>query len=179
MPETSPAPSYPVWRVLVIGLLLFIARALVVYAPLLPRIGVFLDDVHRIQVQAVELQKTATGIETKLRALEKKFDFFKQTAEGVGNMDDEELNTDELQMMMTAPLAGEEDVHAWAQTYIANEKARMSAEAAATGRPARKQRRAAVRAAVVQHFGDTSGRAAGPLTWLRILYWVAFILLSL
>ena len=83
--------------------------------------------------------------------------------------------------MAELPLASavptdEQDIHAWATDYVAQQKQRMQASAR-TGRP-EKPSRAEVTRAVRARFG-VGGRAFGPLTWLRIAYWVAMILLAL
>lgn len=74
--------------------------------------------------------------------------------------------------------AGEDDVYAWAQSYVDDQKRRMQAVSASGGRPV-KPSRAEVTRAVQARFGSGSGRRGGVLTWLRILYWVMWILMSL
>ena len=71
----------------------------------------------------------------------------------------------------------ETDVHDWVKEYIASQKKRMDAEVKTGG--TQPPSRAEVTNAVRAKFGEGSGRAIGILTWMRILYWVAFILLSL
>lgn len=73
---------------------------------------------------------------------------------------------------------GEEDVAAWAKWYVYQQQERMRAESASGGRPS-SPGRAEVTRAVAAKFGDGSGRSLGPLTWIRILYWVAWIILAL
>lgn len=83
---------------------------------------------------------------------------------------------------MGAPAAafprGEEDVYAWAQSYVAEQQTRMRAASASGVRPV-KPSRAEVTRAVQARFGTGSGRQGGVLTWLRVMYWVMWILLSL
>lgn len=73
---------------------------------------------------------------------------------------------------------GEEDVYEWARSYVADHKRRMQAASASGVRPV-KPGRAEVTRAVQARFGTGSGRRGGVLTWLRVMYWVMWILLSL
>lgn len=69
----------------------------------------------------------------------------------------------------------EGDVAAWAADYIAQQRLRMQAERG--GRKSRPSRSEVTRA-VQARFGSGS-RVGGALTWMRILYWVCYILLML
>lgn len=73
---------------------------------------------------------------------------------------------------------GEEDVYAWARAYVADQKQQMQATSASGVRPV-KPSRAEVTRAVQARFGTSSGRRGGVLSWLRVAYWVLWILLSL
>lgn len=75
-----------------------------------------------------------------------------------------------------AEVAEEPDVRAWADQYIANQKRRMEGERARGNRNSRPSREE-VRRAVAARFSNGNGGTI--LTWLRILYWVAFILAAL
>lgn len=72
---------------------------------------------------------------------------------------------------MAEPVAAipeaEADVHAWAQDYV--QRMRTAGE---------KPSRAAITRALRDRFGVGSGRAS-VLTWFRILFWVAWILMML
>jgi len=77
-----------------------------------------------------------------------------------------------------AEVGEEQDVREWANQYIAEQRAQMSAVEHRTGRRPRPDR-AAIREAVRAKFGEGSNRVGGFLTWLRILYWVAVIIAAL
>lgn len=79
---------------------------------------------------------------------------------------------------MADEMNAEQDVKAWANAYVMEHRKRMAAESGRGGRPTRPSREE-VRRAVVARFGEGSGRRGGALTWLRIMYWVAMILLAL
>lgn len=79
---------------------------------------------------------------------------------------------------MADEMTAEQDVRAWANSYILEHRKRMNAESSRGGRPTRPSREE-VKRAVAARFGEGSGRRGGALTWLRIMYWVAMILLAL
>lgn len=74
--------------------------------------------------------------------------------------------------------AEEADVKDWAQSYVAEQKRLMQSQRSAGLKPV-KPNRAEVTRAVQARFGAQSGRSAGPLTWLRIVFWVLWILMML
>lgn len=79
---------------------------------------------------------------------------------------------------MADEMNAEQDVRAWANSYVMEHRKRMAAESGFGRRPT-KPSREEVKRAVAARFGEGSGRQGGALTWLRIMYWVAMILLML
>ncbi len=79
---------------------------------------------------------------------------------------------------MADEMNAEQDVKEWADAYVAEHRNRMAAERSRGGRPTGPSREE-VKRAVAARFGVGSGRRGGALTWLRIMYWVAMILLML
>lgn len=64
------------FRVAVLVVLVLIWRALGAYAPLVPKVVVFLDDVHTLREKSVQLQATATDVKQMLEKLNNKFHLF-------------------------------------------------------------------------------------------------------
>jgi len=74
-------------RIIQILALVAVGYFLCDYAPLIPKVIVFLDDIHVIRSHApeiAELKKSAAAIQQSLENLQKKFNFFKQEAERRG-----------------------------------------------------------------------------------------------
>lgn len=67
-------------------------------------------------------------------------------------------------------------IQAWAKEYVRQQKMRMAAMQAAGGKPERPSR-AEVTRALRARFSGQEGISL--LTWARIIYWVAWILLAL
>ncbi len=80
-------------------------------------------------------------------------------------------------MALEAYPEAEADVAAWAADYVRQQKQRMAATAATGVRPD-KPSRAEVERAVQARFGNGSGRQ-GILGWIRIAFWVLWILSQL
>lgn len=65
-----------------IGVAIFaLALALSAYAPPVPKISQFMDDVHELRVKLPEIQATVTSIQASLKKLEGRFDFFSEQYE--------------------------------------------------------------------------------------------------
>lgn len=79
--KDTPTPDNTFYRSVIVLLLLCLIYFLYIYAPLVPKVIIFMDDVHAFREKATKWEATAEAIQRSLASLEKKFSFLKAEIE--------------------------------------------------------------------------------------------------